>query len=167
MSALSREVELTNRVDMDLPVGQSRTIPDPMDPERVQTLHATLAKRNPPPSSSDPLPIFWHQIPFWDVLPADELGSDGHVKIGGFIPDFGLGQRMWAGGRLRVECPLILGLVARKTPTIESMAEKKRRLGWLGVRNGASRTESEQHFGIAGTSGSCLPEFRRFACHEI
>ena len=116
---------------MESPIGRSRTVSDPLDPKRAQALHVTLAKRVPPPASGDPLPAFWHQIYFWDVLPADELGPDGHEKTGGFIPDFGFGQRMWAGGRLRIERPLRLGVEAQKTSTIESMAEKNGKSGRL------------------------------------
>ena len=131
MSARSGEAELTESEAMESPIGRSRTVSDPLDPKRAQALHATLAKRSSPPGSGDPLPAFWHQIYFWDVLPANELGSDGHEKTGGFIPDFGLEQRMWAGGRLRIERPLRLGIEARKTSTIESVAEKNGKSGPL------------------------------------
>ncbi len=112
-------------------VGRSREIVDRLDPERARALHAALARNDPPPESGDPLPAFWHQIYFWDIVPSDRLGSDGHARTGDFIPEFGLAQRMWAGGRLKVERPLVLGVEARKVSVIEGISERQGRSGRL------------------------------------
>jgi 3-methylfumaryl-CoA hydratase len=112
-------------------VGRTQTFTDAMDPDRVAALHATLGLEGPAPGHYDPLPPFFHQVFFWDFRPPDELGRDGHPRIGGFIPDLGLPRRMWAGGRLAFYGPLRFGLTAQKTTTIESVEQKQGRTGPL------------------------------------
>jgi len=106
---------------------------DLLDPARAAALHATLSRSGPPPQAGDPLPPFWHQIYFWSARPPEELGKDGHIRNGtGLIPDLGLPQRMWAGGRLEFHRPLIAGTPATKVSTLESVTEKQGRSGPLG-----------------------------------
>ena len=102
-----------------------------MDPARALSLHASLGLHSPAPETGDALQPFWHQIYFWDTLPADQLGRDGHPKIGGFIPDLGLPRRMWAGGKLRFHTPLHSGVKATKITTIESIGQKQGKSGPL------------------------------------
>lgn len=82
-------------------------------------------------SPGQPLPPFYHQLYFWEAQPPDSLGRDGHPKIGGMIPDFGLPRRMWAGGRLEFHSPLIAGTSARKTTTLSRATRKQGRTGPL------------------------------------
>ncbi|MDJ0629260.1 MAG: acyl dehydratase [Rhodobacter sp.] len=112
---------------------QAQTLTDRLDPARAAALHATLGRPGPAPQAGDPLPPFWHQIYFWDPQPPGALGPDGHPRTGtGLIPDLGLPQRMWAGGRLSFHAPLILGVTAEKTTTVEAVTEKTGRTGRLG-----------------------------------
>ncbi|MGB5557872.1 MAG: acyl dehydratase [Paracoccaceae bacterium] len=114
-------------------VGQSQTVHDQLDPARAGALHATLSLPGTPPKAGDSLPPFWHQIHFWDARPAAMLGRDGHPTVGsGLIPDLGLPQRMWAGGRLGFDAPVILGMPAEKRSTVETVARKQGRTGPLG-----------------------------------
>ncbi|MDJ0826247.1 MAG: MaoC family dehydratase N-terminal domain-containing protein [Rhodobacter sp.] len=111
----------------------TQTLTDPLDPARAATHHATLDRLDDPPKAGDSLPPFWHQIYFWDPQPPGQLGPDGHPKTGiGLIPDLGLPQRMWAGGRLQFHAPLILGQTAEKTSSVETVTEKQGRTGRLG-----------------------------------
>jgi len=112
-------------------IGRSHTLDCTLDPARAAALHVILGLNGPAPAEGDPLPPFWHQIYFWDPLPAEKLGRDGHIKIGGFIPDLGLPRRMWAGGRLEFHAPLRIGTPAEKRITIESVALKDGRSGPL------------------------------------
>ena len=110
-----------------------QTITDPLDPARAQALHATLNLDGGTPNSGEALPPFWHHIYFWDPQPPGLLGRDGHPATGtGLIPDMGLPQRMWAGGRLEFHAPLIIGQEAEKVSTVESAVEKTGRTGRLG-----------------------------------
>jgi 3-methylfumaryl-CoA hydratase len=110
-----------------------QTLIDQIDAARAAALHATLDRPGPAPVNDDALPPFWHQIYFWTALPPGALGVDGHPKTGtGLIPDLGLPQRMWAGGRLMFHAPLRIGTPAEKTTTVESITEKTGRSGRLG-----------------------------------
>lgn len=112
-------------------IGRTKTLEDRLDPARAEALHHVLGREGDPPAAGDPLPDFWHHIYFWDAARPETLGKDGHPKRGGFIPDFGLPRRMWAGGRYRKELPLILGEPAYKTSTIKNVALKSGRSGEL------------------------------------
>ncbi|WP_172300229.1 MaoC family dehydratase N-terminal domain-containing protein [Pseudoruegeria sp. HB172150] len=114
-------------------VGRSQTLTCALDPARAAALHATLDRPGPPPGAGDPLPPFWHQIYFWEARRPADLGPDGHPATGtGLIPDLGLPQRMWAGGRLAFHAAPRLGAPAEKTTTIENVTEKSGRTGRLG-----------------------------------
>ena len=86
---------------------------------------------SPSLTGGDALPPFFHQLYFWIPLVPEELGRDGHPKVGGLIPDMGLPRRMWAGGRLKFECPVRLGRVAERVSTCESAVRKEGRTGPL------------------------------------
>tara|TARA_R110002094_G_scaffold189996_1_gene164797 strand:- start:1709 stop:2503 length:795 start_codon:yes stop_codon:yes gene_type:complete len=107
-----------------------QTIADPMDIGRAQALAATLGDMTII-ATGDPLPPFAHQIYFWDAQPPGALGRDGHPAKGGFIPDLGLPRRMWAAGKLVWHRPLLAGIRAEKTSTIESITRKSGRSGPL------------------------------------
>lgn len=109
-------------------VGKSQTLTDVMDPARALALAATLGVDYAP---DQPLFPFAHQVYFWEARPASELGRDGHLARGGFIPDLGLPRRMWAGGRLTFQAPLRPGQQAEKLTTIEAVTEKQGRTGPL------------------------------------
>ena len=112
---------------------KTQTLIDWIDAARAAAMHATLARPGAAPGDGDPLPPFWHQAYFWTPLPPDRLGADGHPKTGlGLIPDLGLPQRMWAGGRLEFHAPLRIGVAAEKTTTVQAIREKTGRSGRLG-----------------------------------
>lgn len=104
---------------------------DGMDPARATALDVTLDRAGRY-AAGDALPPFYHQIYFWSPAPQDELGRDGHPKVGGLIPDLGLPRRMWAGGRLTFDRPLRAGHPAEKRSTVESVTHKTGRSGTLG-----------------------------------
>ena len=111
----------------------SQSVSDQMDPARAAALHAALALPGAAPTAGEPLAPFWHQIYFWDAQPPGVLGGDGHPAVGtGLIPDLGLPQRMWAGGRIMFEGPVYLGSPAEKRSAIENVTKKQGRTGPLG-----------------------------------
>ena len=105
-------------------------ITDLMDPARAAALGASLDLSGPIGSGS-PLPPFFHQAYFWDPRPPSDLGRDGHPKVGGLIPETGLPRRMWAGGRLVFEAPLLTGQPAEKRSVAERVTRKTGRSGDL------------------------------------
>jgi 3-methylfumaryl-CoA hydratase len=108
-----------------------QTLNDVIDPMRARALQATLSE-TPSISEGDPLPPFYHQIYFWDPRIPQDLGRDGHPKVGGVIPDMGLPRRMWAGGELEFHAPLRAGIPAKRLTFQEKTAKKQGRSGPLG-----------------------------------
>lgn len=102
-----------------------------IDPVRAHAMHAMLGCLGDPPNPGDPLPHFWHWGQFWTIIPGAGLGRDGHPKLGGFIPDMGMPRRMWAGGALEFERPLIVGETAVRESTVTNNAKKAGRSGPL------------------------------------
>jgi 3-methylfumaryl-CoA hydratase len=106
---------------------------DLMDPDRARALQATLGQV-PDAKAGEEMPTFFHQIYFWNALPPQQLGRDGHPARGqGVIPDLGLPRRMWAGGRMTFHAPLRLGRPAECRTELVSAKEKTGRSGALGL----------------------------------
>jgi 3-methylfumaryl-CoA hydratase len=82
--------------------------------------------------AGDALPPFFHQLYFWNPEPPERLGRDGHIRVGGLIPDMGLPRRMWAAGRLAFHASLLAGVEAERLSVCESHTLKKGRTGPLG-----------------------------------
>jgi 3-methylfumaryl-CoA hydratase len=111
-------------------VGRTEQAMDTLDLRQARLMQLTLDQ----PATfekGDPLPPFWHYLYFNPQIRASDLRADGHEKLGRFIPDFGLPRRMWAGGRVTVEKPLLLGEEVEKRSTIRAVEEKTGRTGRL------------------------------------
>jgi len=104
---------------------------DMIDPARAAAFQASLGHAASV-AAGDALPPFFHQLYFWDPQPPQDLGRDGHPKVGGLIPDMGLPRRMWAGGRLEFHHPLIAGAPAQKRSICDARTRKEGRSGPLG-----------------------------------
>lgn len=105
---------------------------DAMDPARASALQVSLGE-SPTIDAGSALPPFFEQIYFWETRPSSQLGRDGHPQTGlGLIPDLGLPRRMWAGGRLAFNAPLVAGLDAEKHSFVEAATRKQGRTGPLG-----------------------------------
>lgn len=109
---------------------RSQVQTDPFDIARAHALQAALG-HTPDLQTGQPMPPFFHQIYFWDPQPPDGLGRDGHPATGGFVPDLGLPRRMWAAGRLVFHRPLLAGIRAERTSSIETVTRKQGRSGPL------------------------------------
>lgn len=101
-----------------------------IDPDRVAALANTFDLPSPPVEGDD-LPAGWHWIFFNPFVRRSELGSDGHPRKGGFLPDVGLPRRMWAGGRLSYLIPLAIGERAERVSEIMSVTPKSGKAGRL------------------------------------
>ena len=119
---------------MNAAIGRRRNSSDQMGPSAAAMLHAVLGGDGPAPVDGSVLPAMWQHVYFRQAVPAGNTGEDGHERPGGFIPDFGLTQRMWAGGKLSLHEPrLRLGIVADRETAIEDISEKAGRSGRLMV----------------------------------
>ena len=102
-----------------------------LDPTRAAALQVALGLA-PSVTFDAPLPPFFHHLYFWSPEPPENLGRDGHPKVGtGLIPDHGLPRRMWAGGRLVFHRPLVAGHPARRVSIVEDTQHKQGRSGAL------------------------------------
>lgn len=75
--------------------------------------------------AGDPLPLLWHWAAFAPTAAMEDIGPDGHPKLGGFMPDLGLGRRMWAEGNLRFLAPLHVGEPLTRQSEITSLDHKQ------------------------------------------
>lgn len=109
-------------------IGRSSVREDVMDERLIAEFTATfapfLAK-----AAHVPPGLFWCLAP--DIEPMDQLGADGHPRLGIFLPDPSLPRRMWAGGELAFHGDFSPGDRVTRTSTIEDIAFKTGRLGRL------------------------------------
>ena len=76
-----------------------------------------------------PLGAQWCLSP--DIVPPDQIGRDGHPKLGAFLPDVGLPRRMWAGGEVTFLGHFSLGDIVKKQSEIADISFKEGRSGKL------------------------------------
>ncbi|WP_209326315.1 FAS1-like dehydratase domain-containing protein [Brevibacterium renqingii] len=110
-------------------VGRTSTIEEVASGERASRLASLLGREA---DETDPLFPVGHWLHFSeDDVPMSELGTDGHVRLGGFMPPVGLPRRMWAGSELTFHAPILPGQLLSRTTTIESVTEKSGSTGSL------------------------------------
>ncbi|MFE4963816.1 MaoC family dehydratase N-terminal domain-containing protein [Streptomyces sp. NPDC056660] len=94
-------------------------------------LAAVLDVPRTAPAEGEPLPPLWHWLYFLEAPAQRELGADGHPAHGRFLPPIPDRTRMFAGGRLRVEHPLLVGRSAERRSELADVAIKQGRSGEL------------------------------------
>ncbi|SAK99379.1 acyl-CoA dehydrogenase [Caballeronia fortuita] len=94
-------------------------------------------------NDGDVLPPLWHWVFFRPLAAQSSIAEDGHPRKGDFLPDLGLPRRMWAGGRLRFEAPVIVGKAIARESRILDVTEKHGRTGRLGFVTVAHRISCE------------------------
>lgn len=98
---------------------------------RQARLMQALLDHDPALQDGDPLPPLWHWVYFPVPAQPRQMGVDGHLKPGGFLPPVDLPRRMWAGGRATFTSPVRLGETIHRTSTIKSVDVKSGRSGQL------------------------------------
>jgi 3-methylfumaryl-CoA hydratase len=73
----------------------------------------------------------WHWLAFLPDASQAELGSDGHPRLGTFLPPTRLPRRMFAGGRIEFGSPIAVGEFIRRRSVVTSVTEKFGRSGEL------------------------------------
>ncbi len=71
------------------------------------------------------LPPLWHWAAVQPTVAMDELGPDGHPRLGGFLPPVDLGRRMWAGSRVELLAPMRVGETVSWRSEIRDIQEKQ------------------------------------------
>ena len=110
-------------------LGTTQTTEDVISLAPVKGMAATLDRLGP--ATGDALPPLWHWLYFLPTAPSRDLGHDGHATRGGFLPPVPLPRRMWAGSRLHLQRPLLIGEHARRDSRITNIVSKKGRSGQL------------------------------------
>jgi 3-methylfumaryl-CoA hydratase len=92
---------------------------------------AVTLDRDPGFRDGDLLPPGWHWLYFHDLVPSSDMGIDGHPRLGLILPPVPLQGRMWAGGELHFEAPVVIGSELTRVSTIRSIETKTGRSGPL------------------------------------
>lgn len=141
--------------DVDLTdwVGRQEKTVGCLPPVVAQTVHATLASHYPrAPEAGEPMPPLWHWYAFPPTAATDDLGPDGHPRLGGFLPPVPYERRMWAGGRLQFFNDLVVGESIEKSSTILSVEQK------CGSASGMVFVDVEHE--ISGAAGLAVREIQ-------
>jgi 3-methylfumaryl-CoA hydratase len=112
-------------------IGRAERSIDSVTAAPVAALSATLDRDDPAPRQGDPLPALWHWLYFLPTHRQSELGVDGHVRRGGFLPPVPLPRRLYAGGRVEILHPLLVGDAIERVSRILDVSKKDGRTGPL------------------------------------
>ena len=109
-------------------IGNEREVEAKISVETANLMNATL-NRDPTFKNGDELPPAWHWLYFHEATRADNLGVEGHAKLGSFMPPVSFGgeqppRRMWAGGSFEFARPIRIGDLATKRSTVRSITPK-------------------------------------------
>jgi len=96
----------------------------------VASMAATLDLERAP-RAGEPLPPGWQWLFFNPVKRRSELGTDGHPRLGGFLPPIESTRRMWAGSRVRYLDDLPIDADATRRSRIIRIENKAGKLGSL------------------------------------
>ncbi len=118
-------------VDLRTWIGKRQERVDLVNPNHLAAWSALLDRDDAFPREGDPVPPGFHWTLFTPLARQSELGRDGHARRGGFLPPVPLPRRMWAGSRLELRRPLVVGERVQQTSVIGAVEEKRGRSGSL------------------------------------
>jgi 3-methylfumaryl-CoA hydratase len=122
-------------IDVASWIGRTLERRDVIDERLVAEFRATFS---PHLAMAPAVPPGLHWCLAPEILGSDQIGRDGHAKLGIHLPDVGLERRMWAGGEMIQHGEFALGDIVSKTSTIEDIAAKSGKSGnlvFVKVRN--------------------------------
>jgi 3-methylfumaryl-CoA hydratase len=108
------------------------------------------------------LPPLWHWVYLLDRPAQADLGPDGHPVRGMLVPPGPGRRRMWAGGRVRVDGSVHIGLEATRRSAVTATVQKDGRSGPLTIvtvtheisQYGRTVVREEQDIVYRGPSGA-------------
>jgi 3-methylfumaryl-CoA hydratase len=112
-------------------IGKTASYSDQVALQPMAALAATLDRGDPSPRIGDPLPPLWNWLYFLPIYRQSDVGPDGHVTRGSFLPPVPLPRRMYAGGRFQFHHPLRAGDIIRRVSRIDDVNFKEGRTGPL------------------------------------
>lgn len=122
-------------------IGRTETVTDSLATEQAQAAAALFDLDPARHGAGSALPLPWHWFHFLPRAPQAALGNDGHPRLGGFMPPVPYPRRMFAGSRITVHRPLVVGRPAERTGTIRDVVLKQGRSGALAFVTVAYRIE--------------------------
>lgn len=114
---------------LDAWIGKKESSSDDIPVTLVKRMASTFGVRCP--SVGDALPYLWHWAFFQEPVFEEDIGVDGHPKLGAFLPPLDGRIRMWAGGRLKFFSPLLVGRTAERHSDVVNITEKEGKSGPL------------------------------------
>jgi 3-methylfumaryl-CoA hydratase len=109
-------------------IGRTRTDSAVLDPEAARRFAAAVGLNLDVEAA---FPALGHWAYFNDAVEPSELGPDGHLKRGRFLPPVALPRRMFASATFRFEAPLKLGQAAELAQIIADVRQRSGRTGAL------------------------------------
>lgn len=103
-----------------------------LDPAPADAFAGLLDQPSPISASGSgrrELPPLWTGFYFLERPATAELGEDGHPRDGHFLPPIPNRRRMFAGGRLAIHAPLLIGDKVVRRSTLRSVTPKAGRSG--------------------------------------
>lgn len=100
-------------------IGRGSRRVDTLSPRLIAQYRATLPDLA---TGEVPLGLFWALSP--DAYPPEELGRDGHPRLGLELPPLPLKRRMWAGGEITFHGAFHAGDEVTRDSRIERIADK-------------------------------------------
>jgi 3-methylfumaryl-CoA hydratase len=111
-------------------IGRQETIDEVATLPTIVRLGATLAQPVLQGDVSE-LPPLSHWLYFLPATSTVDLKSDGHPKMGVFLPPITLPRRMWAGSRVAFHTPIRIGDAMTRHSTIADVTQKEGKSGSL------------------------------------
>lgn len=109
-------------------VGRTETREGRLSPEFAGMLMGALGHPcapQPPIHTGAVMPVLWHWAAFPEFVPIAGIATDGHPKLGGFLPPLPFNRRMWAGGKLAFKGRFAVGETISKRSEILSVDFKQ------------------------------------------
>lgn len=104
-------------------LGRTEVIEDVVASRQLTRL-AALLDYNRPPWPQGETPPLGHWLSFLPIARQSELGEDGHLRRGDFLPPIELPRRMWAGGALEFHSPIAPDAMLQRRSIIKAINEK-------------------------------------------
>jgi 3-methylfumaryl-CoA hydratase len=111
-------------------IGAAAVATTEISSEHAHKVAAVLDAADNLPAGAE-LPLLWHWAFFAPTAPTASLGPDGHPRLPVQLPTADLPRRMWAGGRVHMHFPLVIGASATRRSHIATAERKSGRSGEL------------------------------------
>jgi len=112
-------------------IGRTEMTTDPLCCVQTQSAQAMLDAPGPALMDGHALPPLWHWFYFLPRAPQAALDADGHPQRGGLLPPIPYPRRMFAGARLQLHRPLVIGTPAQREARIGNVVMKSGKSGRL------------------------------------